>query len=507
MKYKSLLALLLFAQFGFAQAPPAAPKPLDQAQLLQLVEAGVDNQRLAANVQERGIDFDLSGKVLATLREKGALPVLLKALGSIGLRTGHLPLDKDLLRELVIAGVNSAELVRAIEARGIDFQPAADFLHELASDGALQPLVNALREASPSPLSKQQVLGLLAGGVSNQRVAELVKERGLAFKPDNQYLDTVTIAGGDATVLSALREAPHPPGFVLLHKIEQGGGRGIHPLAFTPDGRLLALADGDLSVRLWNPAEGKEERTVGSDTDLVRTIAYSPDGRYLAVGGYDETIKVWEVATGRQPRLLRGHRGHVNALAFSPDGRFLASGGQDGTVRLWDVAAETAVRVMTGKNLAVLSVAFSADGKSLAAGQSDHIIRIWDVGTGNRLAELVGHKDAVQDLDFSPDGKYLASSSSDSTIRIWEVSTWRTVTALTGHRLSVWCVAFTRDGHYLVSGGADGSLRLWELSSGHEIARLLAPGLGTVPTLAFSADGKYLAAARDDTVFVWQVKD
>ncbi|MBI4166627.1 MAG: WD40 repeat domain-containing protein, partial [Acidobacteria bacterium] len=488
MKRACLVVLFFCFTPALAQAPTATQKPLTQTQLHQLVEAGVDNERLAQTVTRRGIGFELSGDFVAALRQQGALPVLLKALGERGLKSGQIPLDENLLRELVAAGMDNLLLVKAVLERGIDFRPAADYLKALQKAGALEPLLKALREVVSKPLAKDQVLNLLSSGVSNDRVAALVNKRGLNFKPTDEYLDTLRIAGASDGVVDAVRAARRPPEFILLHRLE-AHGPGIHPLAFSSDGRMLASVAGPSAVRLWSVAGGTEIRVVGTHDDLVRSLAFSPDGRYLASAGYDSMIKIWEVETGREPRILRGHDGDVNAIAVSPDGKYLASGGQDGTVKLWDLEMGVAVRTLANRELAIFALAFSPDGARIASGRSDNLIQFWDVPTGKDLGILRGHTGAVQGVAFSPDGERLASASSDGTIKLWAVASGRETKTFAGNTIAVWCVAFTRDGRYLASGSADASLRLWEVETGLEVSQLLAPSIGTVPTLAFSEDG------------------
>jgi WD40 repeat protein len=124
----------------------------------------------------------------------------------------------------------------------------------------------------------------------------------------------------------------------------------VNACAFSPDGRWLASASEDKTLRLWEVASGECVRVLAGHEDGVTACAFSPDSRWLASASGDETLRLWEVASGECVRVLPGHEQWVNACAFSPDGRWLASASGDRTLRLWEVASGECARVHLGVN-------------------------------------------------------------------------------------------------------------------------------------------------------------
>ncbi len=320
--------------------------------------------------------------------------------------------------------------------------------------------------------------------------------RAVAFSPDGRLLAS---ASDDKTV--KLWEVSTGRVFRTL----AGHVFRVRTVAFSPDGRWLASGSEDKTVKLWDAATGTEVRTLVGHTATVRTLAFSPDGRWLASGSEDRTIRFWETATGDEVRTLLGHTRFVNAVAFSRDGRWLASGADDNTVRLWEASTGAVYRILAGHTAPVRAAVFSSNGAWLASASDDRTIRLWDVADGQGLRTITASATSIRALAVSPDGRLLASGGEDNAVKLWEADTGRELRTLSGHDQGVLSVAFSPDGHWLASGGRDKTVRLWEVASGSQ-ARNLAGNVGQVYKLVFDPGGGALAfASQDGTVRLWDL--
>jgi roadblock/LC7 domain-containing protein len=287
----------------------------------------------------------------------------------------------------------------------------------------------------------------------------------IAFSPDGKL---VAIGSGDKTYPSGsgdntawLRDVATGATRVTL----QGHMRPVFAIAFSPDGKLVVTGSGDSTARLWDAETGVTRATLQGHSDSVLAIAFSPSGKLVATGSRDDTARLWGVARGplrsrsKVQATLRGHRSSVCAIAFSPDGKLVATGSWDTTVRLWDVATGTTQATLQCPE-SVYAVAFSPDGKLVATG-SKLTARLWDVATGTTQAMLHGHTHAVAAVTFSPDGKLVATGSYDNTARLWDVATGTTQATLQGHTDNVEVITFSPDGKLVATGSRDKTARLW----------------------------------------------
>ncbi|MEG4247707.1 MULTISPECIES: WD40 domain-containing protein [unclassified Microcoleus] len=346
---------------------------------------------------------------------------------------------------------------------------------------------------------KGQVMGALQQAVyevkeRNSLEGHSDSVRSVAFSPDGK---TLASASNDNSIKLWNLHTQKPIATLTGHS------RGVNSVAWSPDGLTLASASDDQTIKLWNLHTQKHIATLTGHSYSVISIAFSPDGKTLASASDDKTIKLWNFQTQTEIKTLTGHSSLVISVAFSPDGKTLASASYDNSIKLWNLHTQKLIATLTEHSSLVISVVFSPDGKTLASASDDNIIKLWNLHTPKAIATLTGHSNAVYSVAFSPDGKKLASASYDNTIKLWNLHTQKVIATLTGHSNWVNSVAWSPDAKTLASASHDKTIKLWNLQTQKPIKTLRGHS-DRVRSVAFSPDGKTLASASDDkTIKLW----
>jgi WD40 repeat protein len=245
-----------------------------------------------------------------------------------------------------------------------------------------------------------------------------------------------------------------------------GGGGAITALAVGDHGRVVATADEDRMVRLWEVADprGAARQTAalrhGAD---VKALVTTADGRVLATAGDDRTARLWDVTNRSAPvevAALDGHLGAVTAIGFAAEGRALVTAGGDWTARLTDLA-----NLPVAHPSPVRSVVISAAHSLAATVDTEGVLRLVDISEPRRLRTawpLTAHPGRVRAAALSPDGQYLVTVAQDTRVRVWR-TTNPAAPDLLGEAGLANAVAFDPKGGYFVAGGVNGYTHLWRV--------------------------------------------
>ncbi|WP_163508911.1 helix-turn-helix domain-containing protein [Fodinicola acaciae] len=273
-----------------------------------------------------------------------------------------------------------------------------------------------------------------------------------------------------------------------------GHTASVRDVAVSAEGRTVATASDDGTIRLWNPVDHRQTRLIAPHAGRVRALALR--GSTLAAATEDNVVRLWDLRTQAAPVVVRAA---ANDVELSPDGTRLATAGRSGTLTLWSTAGQQ-IAVVGSQGAPVTSIAFSPDGRSVATGGKDGTARVWKVG---QPLVVDAHAGWIRAVAISPDGRTLATGG--PAVQLWDLASGRRIATLTGHTADVTSVAFSPDGRTLASASLDETVRLWDLPSAQPVATLTGHGQA-VNAVAYAPDGRTVfSASGDDTVLLWDL--
>ena len=311
-----------------------------------------------------------------------------------------------------------------------------------------------------------------------------------------------------------------------------GMNRSPRPLAFSPDGKTVVAARNVLSGRgvfvigIWDAESGAQIGVMPKDPDAehpehtggITGIAFSPDGRTLATASLDYSIRLWDFEKRQRLVTLQGNLNEVWCVAFSPDGQRVISGARDGQVKLWPVHPQRIEEEMPGGRL---PLGFSRNGDVLAALSRQNTVVFFDLNTGTAEKEFAfewqqnfnaavgpGGAGGPMMMAFrggplvavSADLRTLATSGTNATIKLWNTETRDAITLQSPDRM-VTALALSPDGRTLVTGGWQSGFRWWDL---RQNTNFVIESEGT--RALFSPDSRRLGLfGRDGRVEIWDV--
>ena len=354
-------------------------------------------------------------------------------------------------------------------------------------DEAIQGQIGALSSLSEARMLTNDRLGALfaavKAGIQLKRAPSLEEKLGVQTR-------------------QALEQAVYG---VQEHNRLEGNTDPIDGICFSPDGKMIATANWDKTVKVWG-IDGSLLKTFKGHTDQVNTVAFSSDGTLIASGSKDTTVKVWYVNQGTLLNTFQGDNANVLGVDVSLDGQIVASASEDGMIRLWNVSDGSLIKTLQSHSGVVKAVSFSPNGKIIASGGWDQPpwqgkIRLWSID-GVLLNTIDNNGIGIDSVNFSPDSSNIVTASGDGNIRLWKVAEIESFDVDTGYLRSI---EFSTDQKNIICSGDNGSVKILRITDGELLTDIKAHDDWAMGA-SISPDGQAIASiSTDKTVKLWGI--
>lgn len=310
--------------------------------------------------------------------------------------------------------------------------------------------------------------------------------KAIAYSPDGRY---VAVGGSDKNVyvFDVANRA--------LAKTLAGHTRPLTSIAFSPNGKIVLSASKDSVLKAWNWQEGKLLRDFKSAEDSfgIQSVAFSPDGKYVLTTSDRVEFRLWDAERLQIIRSFKTRERYestsgqmtigydavpVSSAVFTKDGKRIVSGHVDGTVRIWDCSQGTQIKgFKIGDSVSIVKI--SPDGETILAAidRSDKMqIKLVDAQRGSLISGFDDdHTRYIEALSLSPNGMRFATSSIAGQILLWDITRREPVRTLDTDTSGVEVIEFSPDGKTLAIGGTNQNLVLIDVDKRKRLWQLIPP--------------------------------
>jgi WD40 repeat protein/tetratricopeptide (TPR) repeat protein len=293
----------------------------------------------------------------------------------------------------------------------------------------------------------------------------------------------------------------------------------VSALAFSRDGKIVAVADDKLNIRLLRTddlqkpfAQLRVPSDEGSESS-ISALAISHSGKWLAAGGAFGTVAVWDLVKPAAPPLIfENHEGWITVVQFSADDSQLVIGGDDGKASVVSMGDPKPARMLEGHD-GYVNAAFAPDGESVVTIGKDATIRIWSLSNVTAPPRILrGHSGDITTFVMAPKEPKLVTVSDDLTLRVWNLFDANAPVQVVPLRAPLGVLAMSQDGQRLAASDRRGTINLWRMDALDAnpmtlpVAAALGEGAADTYALRFSPDDRWLAALMPGEGQLWRMR-